>query len=152
MSAPGSRALALAACVLLTSGCLRIDWTRDSRYTPVLPERHANLTVGQSSAAECLATLGAPLWVLELPVDGRNGALFAWGWFESKDVGLQVSYAFDRFVSASVDYTQVSAEMEGLVAVFDAEWRLVEMERGRLRDLTSEERLARPIPAVEPGP
>ncbi|MFT5690241.1 MAG: hypothetical protein ACI8PQ_003096, partial [Planctomycetota bacterium] len=41
-------------------------------------------------------------------------------------------------------YKQSDAEMEGLVAIFDQDWRLVEVKRGLLRDLASEFTRARP--------
>ena len=136
-------ALLAGAVALACSSCLRLDWRRVSRFEPLSETLDASLAVGVSDLDDCLDAFGAPLWVRELAGEERAAAL-AWGWFESKTIGFRVSYAFDRFVTASLDYSDLDAEMEGVVAVFDADWRLVELERGLLMDLTSEERLARP--------
>jgi hypothetical protein len=137
-------AFVVLLCVSLGSSCLNVDWTRNSRYHPVPEELEPELVVGESQLDDCLAQLGAPLWVLEHPIKGRDGALLAWGWYLSNDIGVNLSYAFDRYVSSSVDYKQSDADMEGLVAIFDQDWRLVEVKRGLLRDLASEFTRARP--------
>lgn len=136
--------LLLFAVLALSPSCLSFEWSRVSRYAPVPAELEASLEVGDSDLERCLARLGAPLWVLEQPVESKDGALLAWGWFESEDFGVRVSYAFDRFVSASFDYEQIDAEMQGIVAVFDESWRLIKLERGLLRDLASDLTQARP--------
>ncbi len=144
------RALAVLLCVSLGSACINVDWTRNSRYHPVPETLEPELVVGESNLDDCLAQLGAPLWVLEHPIKGRDGALLAWGWYISSDLGMKVTYTFDRFVSSSVDYQRTDADMEGLVAIFDEEWNLVELKRGLLRDLASEFSRARPRAVLAP--
>ena len=132
----------------LTSSCLRVQWERVSRFSPVEDTTVAELQVGTSTLHDCLERLGAPLWVREASAEGGNGAVCAWGWFEADDVGVRISYAFQRFVSASFDYRRINEGMEGLVGVFDPDWRLVTLERGLLRDLSRTVGPRRPQPVA----
>ena len=143
-------ALLTCCLVLFCTACIRVQWTRDSRFTPIPGTAEAGLVPGSSDLTQCLDALGAPLWVLEQSVEGKNGALLAWGWFEADDIGVRASYSFGRFASASFDYRQVDEGMRGLVAVFDENWVLVRLERGKLRDLTTETGIVRSTTQVLP--
>jgi len=144
--------LALALGVLPLVAGVRLQWSRVTRYEPLPPALDASLVPGRTELDACLATLGAPLWVFELPVEGSGGAMLAWGWYEQSDFGFRASYSFDRGVTASFDWQQVEAGMEGLVAVFDEDWTLVSLDRGLLRDLVTEDRRPRPtVQGLEDG-
>jgi hypothetical protein len=140
------RALALALA-LLSSGCIRLEWNRDTRFAPVPPATLARLQPERSGLTECLAELGAPLWVAEHVHEGRAGAVLAFGWFDERDLGLRVSVPLYRSLSASFDYNQIDQRLRGAVFFFDADWRLLTWREGLLRDLTRE--LRRPPQPVE---
>jgi hypothetical protein len=125
---------------------VRLAWERASRHTPIPPELLARLEPGRSDLAQCLAELGAPLWVFEHVEDGRSGAALAFGWYDQRDLGLRVSVPVYRGLAASFEYDRIDQRMRGAVLFFDPDWRLVTCRAGLLRDLTRE--FARPRPQL----
>lgn len=128
----------IVAVVCLSTGCLRLNWTRETRYEPVEPAALQQLEQGGLDLERCLALLGAPLWVWE--DRGGRGALLAYGWFKEKNVGFNVSAPVSDYYSATFEFDQMDTRMRGLVLFFDADWRLVSSRTGLLRDLTREAR------------
>lgn len=141
-------ALVLCVLVLGGSGCVRLSWTRVSRDAPIPSGRLAQLEPGRADLAQCLAELGAPLWVCEYAEDGRASAALAYGWYDQRDLGLRVSVPLYRSFTASFDYDTIDQRLRGAVLFFDADWTLVARREGLLRDLTQELR-PRPQPPEE---
>jgi hypothetical protein len=130
----------------LCAGCVSFAWERESRYAPVQHATLVRLEPGRT-LADCLAELGAPLWVWEHVEGEAQAAALAWGWFDERDLGIRVSVPVSEELSASFDYDQIDQRMQGLVLFFDQDWRLTRWRSGFLRDLTREAR--RPPAALE---
>lgn len=130
------------ALVLLTLcvSCVSFAWERESRHTPISAASIARLESGRSDLGECLAELGAPLWVWEHVEGGRPAAALAYGWFDERNFGVRVSVPVSENFSASFDYGQIDRRMKGLVLFFDEDWTLTSWRTGLLRDLTQEAR------------
>ena len=125
--------LALALAPLLV-GCVRVSWQRESLHAPVTDEQLDALEPG-TSLEECLARLGAPLLVRELPA---GAFALAYGWLDDQGLGLNVSVPVTDSWSASVDYDRIRRETRGVVLFLDADQRVVVVRRGLLRDLLAE--------------
>ena len=143
------RLAALSAIALACSGCLRVAWERESRHSPVPPAALGRLEPGRVGLTECLAELGAPLWVWEHVEEGRASAVLAYGWNNQRDLGLRVSVPLYRGLTASYQYDAIDQRMRGVVLFFDADWRLTSWREGLLRDLTAELRPKRPQPVED---
>ena len=124
----------------LCASCVSFTWERESRNSPISQASIARLESGRFGLDECLAELGAPLWVWEDVEDGRPAAALAYGWFDERDFGLRVSVPVTENTSASFDYDQIDSRMKGVVLFFDEDWRLTHLRKGLLRDLTREQR------------
>jgi hypothetical protein len=135
-----------AACAAL-AGCVQLAWERDLRFEPVADEALQRLEVGATELGACLELFGAPLWVLEQPHTDGQGALLAYGWYASRNLGLRVSVPVSEYYSVSLDYDQIDARMQGLVLFFAPDWKLARWRTGLLRDLTRE--VLRPPVLVE---
>lgn len=133
--------LLLPLLLAVAPGCVTGSFTRDSRFEPVPRGALRPLQPGESDLQDALDALGAPLWVWEVPGDGMA---VAYGWEEERAWGLSFSVPLTRQLSANFDYDDIDADLAGVVLFFDAERRLVEKRRGRLRDLALEELRARP--------
>jgi hypothetical protein len=107
------------------------------------PERGAveALAPGAATLADCLARLGAPLYVWELP--GTEMAL-AWGWERNRLRGFSVSVPLDHGGSASASYDDLARKLHGFVLQFDASGKLTSVRRGYLSDLATEFTRRRP--------
>lgn len=138
-------AIGLWLALQLATGCVTFAWNRDQRYAPVPPAVLGHFVPGRTGLDECLAALGAPLWVWENAEDGRASQVLAYGWFDERDRGLRVSVPVYRELSVSYDYAQIDERMRGLVLFFDQDWKLTAWREGLLHDLTQE--LRRPPPA-----
>jgi hypothetical protein len=137
------QAIAAVALALLSCGCLSGGWRRENRLSPVPSEAVGALVAEHSTLAHCLESLGAPLYVWEYQ---RDGLAIAYGSYHSNEFGVSVSLPVGRDASASFDYEDERAHLRGYVLLFDAEWRLIEVHEGELRDL--EQHHARPRPSV----
>lgn len=146
MRCPGSTSTAKLLLVLLLTcglpGCVRVTWRRVSRYVPPEVAALDGLSIGETSLAESLENLGAPLWAWE--VSSEEFAL-AWGWFEDTDAGGRISIPITRGFSPSFSFDRFDERMQGIVLFFDMDRTLVATRRGLLRDLSLLERRRRPV-------
>jgi hypothetical protein len=130
------RLLTTLALALACASCLQVNWRQESRHSPVDPAATATLAAGETELSACLDALGAPLWVYEHEVEGRTGAVLAWGWLDTRDLGWRVSVPLYRGVSASLDVDRIDQRMRGVVLFFDEDWVLSAWREGLLVDLT----------------
>lgn len=132
---------AAAFGVFVCASCVSFRYERTVVNTR--PERGAveTLAPGDATLADCLARLGAPLYVWELP--GAEMAL-AWGWERNRLRGLTVSVPLDQGGSASASYDEIARKLHGFVLQFDASGKLTSVRRGFLSDLASEFKRRRP--------
>jgi len=140
--------LPIAGAALLAA-CVNLEWRRGHGQVEPPREAFATLVPGEAGLEECLDELGAPSLVWEEPA----GAALAWGWFEEETVGAGVSVPLGEAASASFDALDVDADMRGLVLLFDRDWTLRLVRRGRLRELASYARQRPTTPGlVVPAP
>jgi hypothetical protein len=135
MTTRASLALALVFG-LATSGCLRASFERHYQLHPVAKEQVATLVPGETSLEECLAQLGAPLWVRERQTYGTE---IAYGWSKASDWGLSLSLPVTEHSSASFNYDEIDSKLRGVVLLFDEDWRLEVVRAGYLRELVAPE-------------
>ncbi len=112
----------------LLSGCLTGTYT--SWHTYQEPASFLRLRPGEADLDDCLEVLGAPLYVREQ----GDGAVLAWGWADERRFGVTFSIPLDSG-NASLTYQDTAAGLDGLVLVFDADWRLTAIRRGRLAEV-----------------
>jgi len=124
--------------LLLLSGCVGFHWERDTRFERVPQELCDRLHPGSSQLDECLAILGAPLWVWETAESGAPGAVLAYGWFRADDRLFRVSFPLTQHAKGNFDYKLVDGSLHGLVLFFDEQWTLQRWRRGRLEDITAD--------------
>lgn len=146
-------AVALLSLVGLT-GCLRLRFDRSTFDRPPPPTAFDFLglpgidepgpdrgQVEQSSIAagasleDCLAELGAPLFVWARDLTGEQGFAAAWGWRRVSGWGIVFSVPLGDAPSANLDYSESDRNLEGLVLFFDSEWRLERADRAFLADV-----------------
>ena len=127
--------LAGVVAALALSACVQLDWSRSHVDFAVPHARLHALEVGQATLKDALATLGAPLYVWELPADGLAIAYGAWS---QEQVGIQVSVPLAEQASADFDYSEAAAKVEGHVLFFDRQGVLTVTAEGLLRDLRAE--------------
>ncbi|MBK9384289.1 MAG: hypothetical protein IPN34_05640 [Planctomycetes bacterium] len=133
---PNVRVLS-ASCALLVvlalPSCVRIAWWATNVEQPLSAPRQEQALAGGGSLRSCLEHFGAPLYVWRA---ARNRTALAWGWSALDDWGFRVSYSIDNHApSLSFSYGEELLDLEGFVAWFDEEQRLVATQRGKLRDL-----------------
>jgi hypothetical protein len=133
----------IAAIALVSSGCVSGGWRREIRFAPIPAEAVASLEAEHSTLAQCLETLGAPLYVWEYQ---REGLAIAYGFYRSNEFGVSVSLPVTREASASFDYEDERTHLHGYVLLFGPDWKLIEVHGGELRDLEREH--LRPRPTV----
>ena len=129
---PALLALLVAAT---TTGCLQVQWTRSTLHQPVAEEAVDRYAIGEAVMGDALAGLGAPLYVWELP---QGAAALAWGWYGSRDLGVQVSVPTKSYVDPSFRFSQVDNRLRGYVMVFDADDELVYLRKGYLADIADD--------------
>lgn len=125
----------------LATSCLSVNWTRSTLHRPVQGGVLEDYVVDESTMADALDGLGAPLYVWEL---SRGASALAWGWYGSRDLGVQVSVPTRSPVDPSFQYSQIDRRLCGYVFVFDADDRLRYMRKGYLADIADELR-RRPV-------
>jgi hypothetical protein len=81
---------------------------------------------------QCLDALGAPLLVGELP----DGIAMVYGWQDRGNWGLDVSFAFERFLSVRFNYKAIENSLRGVLLLFGDDLRLKAIRRGLVGDLT----------------
>ena len=127
-----ARAFLLAVSLVpLASGCLSVTWRRDARFGEPPEGALASLRPGESDLGACLARLGAPLEVWEIP----DGVALAYGWERERNLGVTLSVPIDRGLSASLNVAAERARLRGVVLFFDADDRLSLLRTGRLAEL-----------------
>jgi hypothetical protein len=138
------QAARIAACLvaLLASSCVQLEWERNQTHAHVDTAAIARLEPGASDVGACLAELGAPLYVWEYAGDG---VALAFGAQSGRYLDLNISIPLERG-SAPVDFGERYANTDGWVLFFDADWKLVRVQAGRLRNLARElERRPAPV-------
>lgn len=139
MRCPGTtstmnRISAVLVAGLLACGCVTAQFERDNRLRPVADEEIGRLVPGEAKLEECLAVLGAPLFVRERQT---YGAELAYGWYHQRDWGVRVSVPVSDYTSASFNYDDIDAKLRGAVLLFDEDWKLEVVRTGYLRELVA---------------
>lgn len=132
------RVFAPTILLLLLPGCFRITWTREMRQEPLDPWAIVAIENERPDLGPCLERLGAPWDVFPNGVD-ETGLIYAW--YDDDSVGVNLSYSFERAVSASFSYTDTNLDIPALLLLFDADEHLTLVRRGRLSDLINRRRL-----------
>jgi len=136
----GSFLAAACLAVLLGGGCLSVTWRREHRFQRPPRGSLAKLEPGTSDLADCLALLGAPLFVYETP----DGFAIAYGGLATTDRGASATLPLSRSVDASFSMRDVDRRLRGAVLFFDEDYRLMIVRRGLLRRLPPGDRRERP--------
>jgi hypothetical protein len=139
------RALCIAAA-LFSSSCVTFSFDRDLRETPLTENALDGLEPSKTSLEQCLARLGAPLYVWEYQGDG---VAIAYGWQKEKQWNVTLSVPIVHGYSASASYTNEAAKLRGAVLLFDRDFKLEVVRRGFLKSLREELRQRRPAPVDE---
>jgi hypothetical protein len=132
---------AALASALLVAGCVTYTYTRDMRFAPIDDAALDCLRPGEADITECLAKLGAPLYVWEY---SHEGVALAYGFDKDRTWSLTVSVPVSHGFSASGSYSDQVRKLRGAVLLFDPAWRLQIVRRGMLADLSAELRHKRP--------
>jgi len=133
---------------LLLASCVSFTWFRDHRQEPLPKGAIETLVPGKSTLAECMQTLGAPLYLWEYRGDG---AALAWGWDDTHSKGVAVSIPVYDQTSVSASYDYGNERLKGAVLLFDRDLVLESVREGWLRDLERElgRRRPAPVPATD---
>ena len=115
---------------LLTCGCVDGDYNRSRVFQPPLEAAVESLVPGTTQLEGALASLGAPLRVIEV---GRGMAL-AWGWEDTTNWNVEVSAPLGD-AQGNFSFTSTSATTRGLVLFFDEHESLTSVQRGYLSEL-----------------
>ena len=127
------RTAVLIALGLALTGCVSVEWRRDTTDRRIERHEWRELVPGRDDLAICLERLGAPRHVRELP----DGAALVWGWLESETRGLGVSAPVSDAFSVSLDLEDADRDLEGLVLFFDRDWVLRIARRGKLAEIAA---------------
>lgn len=117
---------------LVMTGCVRLHYFRISHFEPTSDFVLRQLEDSHAELQTCLDALGAPLIVAELP----DGIAIAYGWQDRGNWGVDVSYAFERFLSVRFNYKEIEESLRGVVLLFGNDLHLKTIRRGPLADLT----------------
>lgn len=132
-------ALCASLLAALCGSCLQLRFERDTRLEPVPKGALELLQPGTENLSDVLNQLGPPLYAWELP---SQGVALAWGWYSSGKWQFKVSVPTpSRAASPYLDYANDSDQTRGAVLFFDADWKLVSVREGLIRDLREETRL-----------
>lgn len=123
---------ALLAAALASSGCLSVEWRRETRFAPPRAAVVEALVPGETTVADVLAGLGAPFHVWEYK---EQGVALAYGASRSRDLGVTISVPLFERGSARLDYDDTHERLNGFVLMFGPDWRLEQVREGYLRDL-----------------
>ena len=128
--------LALTCC-----GCVSGNWVRESADEPLTLAALSEVEIHSSSLQDVLDLFGAPLSVWE---NDNTAVAVAYGWYESNAYNVTVSYQVTKGNSADFDYDRSSAQMNGVVFIFDDSLTLRSWRAGRLADILGESARVRP--------
>jgi hypothetical protein len=120
---------------LLSGSCVSIRFDRDRVHEPIDEVAAEALVPGQASLSDVLDQLGAPTIVWP-SLNGR--VVMAYAWLDQCGLGLSVSTALQRSVSARVRWDSEDLEIPAIVVELDPQLRLEVVRRGLLRDLVPE--------------
>lgn len=120
---------------LCSTACIQLQWSRSSLHQPIDDARMTGFEVGTCSMTDALDELGAPLYVWQLP---RGHAALAWGWFNTRDVRVQVSVPSNSPADPSFQYGWIDHRLLGYVFVFDDADGLVFVKKGYLGEIADE--------------
>ena len=134
MVRPGVVLAASLVSALTLSSCLSYSWSREEAMVPVADENLAALQTG-ASLEECLDVLGAPLYLWEYR---ETGVALAWGSSSTGNHGFSLSIPLSEKASGSVNFNNISQDIEGVVLVFNEELELRWIRRGYLSELAAE--------------
>ena len=93
----------------------------------------------------CLETLGAPLKAWQV----GDGYALSWAWYDAEEWSYRLEFPLTQTFNASLDYSTIDRETQGLLLLFDSADRLVMLKEGFLRDLMAEDEAR--SPAVQSG-
>ena len=128
-------ALTALLIAVTTTGCLQVQWMRSTLHQPIGEEVVDRYAIGEATMGDALGGLGAPLYVWELP---HGSAALAWGWYGSRDLGVQVSLPTKSYVDPSFRFSQIDNRLRGYVMVFDAGDDLRYVRKGYLADIADD--------------
>jgi hypothetical protein len=126
--------------LLGAAGCVTVHFDRRRAFAPIADAVLDELRAERPDLTACLARLGAPNLVYEQPDDGFA---LAWAWLDHFGWGIDASIDV-RGVAISGDFDGDHRKMQGAVLFFDRDLRLVDVERGLLRDFLRERARRRP--------
>lgn len=123
---------ALCSALLASPACLHVDYVRERVNEPIPEAATEGLAIGAATLTDVIARLGAP----SLVWPSENGeVVLAYAWRDDAGWGVSLSYSFDRFANASLEWDSDHAEIPAIVLHLDRELRLRMIQRGLLRDL-----------------
>ena len=120
-----------AIALPLASSCVTGTLSRERSQLAPAPGAVEGLVPGEADLGACLAALGAPLIVRE----DRDQQVLLWGWRELRGWSLRASISLVRGASTNFSFANDQDDLQAIMGVFDADWRLVLVRRGRLADL-----------------
>ena len=94
-----------------------------------------SLSAGGGDLSECLEALGAPLNVWQV----GDGYALSWAWYDAEELSYRIQVPMTQTFNASLDYSTIARETQGLLLLFDRSDKLVVVKEGFLRDLMAED-------------
>ena len=91
--------------------------------------------MGDDELKTCLETLGAPLKVWQV----GEGYALSWAWYDAEELSYRLQVPMTQTFNASLDYSTIDRETQGLLLLFDSSDQLVMLKEGFLRDLMAED-------------
>ena len=122
---------------LVLGGCLNFNYVYRSIDEPIDGAVIERLAPDRDDLAACLARLGAPRYVWELPNDG---CALAYGWSSHADWGFSVSWSPRElsYGGPSFEFDSTDETFFGVVLMFDGQLLLRAVRRGYLRDIAAD--------------
>ena len=143
----GPARVGLFAAALLFTSCISIVWERDRWHRPPPPSAVDSLNKGELHLAACLDALGAPLHVWQV----TDGYALSWAWYDAEEVSYRLQFPLTQTFNASLDYSTIDRNTQGLMLLFDDSDRLVLVKEGFLRDLMAEDEVRSPALPLKSG-
>lgn len=131
----GPRRVGLTLTTLLFASCISVVWERDRWHRPLSGEVVEALDAEGVDLASCLDALGAPLKVWQV----GDGYALTWAWYDAEEWSYRLQFPLTQTFNASLDYSTIDRETQGLLLLFDRSDQLVMVKEGFLQDLMAEE-------------
>ena len=131
----GPRRVGLTLTALLFTSCISVVWERDRWHRPLPGEVVEALDAEGVDLASCLDALGAPLKVWQV----GDGYALTWAWYDAEEWSYRLQFPLTQTFNASLDYSTIDRETQGLLLLFDRSDQLVMVKEGFLQDLMAEE-------------